>query len=187
MPASTHRSAVRMVAMVVLVALVGGCAGQGDESTTAGQSTSTTVAPTTTTVAPMTAEELAWLKAVTRQRKKINKVFSATGAVYLTRAKMTQYMNALRSGSRELARFGSPSDRLQPVYVLVKKARRSYDKGASCWAKAISVSDLSGAVTEANLRTFDRSIACGHDTQGNGSNLLVDAEEKGKAISAKAG
>jgi hypothetical protein len=188
MPASTRRSAARLVPIVLLVALVGGCAGQRDGSTAAGQSTtSTTVAPTTTTVAPMTVEELAWLKAVTRQRKKVNKVFSATGAVYLTRAKMTQYMNVLRSGSRELARIGSPSDRLEPVYVLVKKARRNYDKGASCWAKAISVSDLSGAVTEANLRTFDRSIACGHDAQGNGSNLLVDAEEKGKAISAKAG
>ena len=188
MPASTRRSAARLVAMVLLVALVGGCAGQRDDSTAAGQSTtSTTVAPTTTTIAPMTAEELAWLKAVTSQRKKINKVFSATGEVYLTRAKMTQYMNALRSGSRGLARIGSPSDRLEPVSVLVKKARRSYDKGASCWAKAIGVSDVGGGVTEANLRTFDRSIDCGHEAQGNGSNLLVDAEEKGKAISATAG
>ena len=188
MPTSTRRSAARLVAMVLLVALVGGCAGQRDESTAAGQSTtSTTVAPTTTTIAPMTTEELAWLKAVTRQRKKINKVFSATGEVYLTRAKMTEYMNALRSSNRELARIGSPSDRLEPVYVLVKKARRSYDMGASCWAKAISVSDVGGGVTEANLRTFDRSIDCGHEAQGNGSNLLVDVEEKGKAISAKAG
>jgi hypothetical protein len=188
MPASTRRSAARLVATVLLVALAGGCAGQGGESTAAGQSaTSTTVAPTTTTIAPMTAEELAWLKAVTRLRKKINKVFSATGEVYLTRAKMTQYMNTLRSCSRELARIGSPSDRLQPVYVLVKKACRSYDKGASCWAKAIAVSDVGGGVTEANLETFDRSIDCGHEAQGNGSNTLVDAEEKGKAISAKSG
>jgi hypothetical protein len=113
MPASTRLSAARLVPTVLLVALVGGCAGQRDDSTAAGQSTtSTTVAPTTT-IAPMTAEELAWLKAVTSQRKKISRVFSATGEVYLTRAKMTQYMNALRSGSRELARIGSPNDRLQ--------------------------------------------------------------------------
>jgi hypothetical protein len=46
---------------------------------------------------------------------------------------------------------------------------------------------VGGGVTEANLSTFRRSIDCGHEQQGNGSNLLVYAEEKGKAIKAKAG
>jgi hypothetical protein len=187
MPASTRRSAARLVAMVLLVVLIGGCAGQTDESTAAGQSTtSTTVAPTTT-VPPMTAEELAWLKAVTRLHKKIDKVFTATGNVFLTRAKMTEYMNTLRSCSRELARIGSPGDRLQPVYVLVKKACRTFDKGAKCFATAISVSDTGGGVTEANLRTFERSTDCAHEAQGNGSNLLADAEAKGEEIKAKFG
>jgi hypothetical protein len=135
----------------------------------------------------MTAEELAWLKAVTKLHKTIDKAFSAT-TVYLTRAKMTLYANTLRSCSRELARIGSPSDRLQPVYVMVKKACRTFDKGAKCWDAAIRVSDAGGGVTgTANERTFQRSIDCGGEAQGNGSNLLVDAEAKGEEIKAKAG
>jgi hypothetical protein len=171
------------------VLLVSGCAGQTDKSTTAAQSTtSTTVAPTTTTVPPMTAEELAWLKAVTNLQKKIHKAFSAT-SVYLTRAKMTSYVTTLRSCSRELARIGSPSDRLQPVYVIVKKACRTFDKGAKCYATAISVSDAGGGVSggTTNSRTFERSIGCAGEAQGDGINLLTDAEAKGEEIKAKAG
>jgi hypothetical protein len=187
MPASTSRSTARLAVPVLLALLVSGCAGQREEPTPAAQATtSTTVAPITT-IPPMTAEELAWLKAVTRLRTKINKVFTATGEVFITRAKLTEYMNALRSCNRELARIGSPSDRLQPVYVLVKKACRIYDKGAKCFATAISVSAPGGGVTEANVQTFERSLDCGHEAQGDGSNLLADAEEKGKAIRAKAG
>jgi hypothetical protein len=188
MPASTIRSAARLAILVLLVLLVGGCAGQTDESSTAAQATTSTVAPTTTTVPPMTAEELAWLKAITKLDKKIDKVFTATGTVYLTRAKLTSYAGTLRSCSRELARIGSPGDRLERVYVIVKKACRTFDKGAKCFDKAISVSSAGGAVTgEANARTFEQSLNCGHEAQGNGSNLLADAEAKGGAIKVKAG
>jgi hypothetical protein len=187
MPANARRSAARLVAMAVLVILVDGCAGQRNESTAGSRSaTSTTVAPTTT-IPPMTADELAWLRAVTRLRTKINSVLTERGEVFLTRAKMTEYVNALRSCSRELRRIGSPGDRLEPVHVLAKKACRSFDKGAKCWATAISVSEVGGGVTEANLRTFDRSIDCAHEAQGNGSNVLADAEAKGREIRAKAG
>ena len=189
MPASTTRSAARLAAAFLLVGLVGGCAGRAEESTSPAQATTaTTVAPTTSTVPPMTAEELAWLKAVTTLRKKIDKVFMATGAVYITRAKLTSYAGTLRSCSRELARIGSPGDRLEPAYVVVKKACRTFDKGAKCFDKAISVSSVGGAVTgEANARTFEQSLDCGHEAQGNGSNLLADAEAKGGAIKVKAG
>jgi hypothetical protein len=189
MPASTSRSAACLVAMVLLVALVGGCAGQADESTAGAQATttSTTVAPTTTTVPPMTAEELAWLKAVTKLHDKIDKVFFKEGTVHVTRAVMTSYANTLRACSRELARIGAPSDRLQPVYVLVKKACRTFDKGAKCFDTAIRVSDASGGVTTANLPTFERASECGTEAAGNGSNLLADAEAKGVVIEAQAG
>ena len=128
MPASNRRSAARLAVLVLLVMLAGGCTDEGTTSSGASQATTaaptTTVAATTTTVPPMTAEELAWLKAVTALHKKMEKAFSAT-SVYLTRAKMTSYANTLRSCSRELARIGPPGDRLEPVHVIVKKACRT--------------------------------------------------------------
>jgi hypothetical protein len=63
----------------------------------------------------------------------------------MIRAKMSELGNKLRACSRELRQIGPPSDRLQPVYVLVQKACRTYDKGARCLAKAASVSDAAGA------------------------------------------
>ena len=105
-----------------------GRAGEDATSTAASQATTTsaTVAPTTT-VPPMTAEELAWLRAVTRLHKGIDKVIHQSAT--LTRAKMTSDANTLRACSRELARIGSPSDRLQPVYVIVKKACADLRRG----------------------------------------------------------
>ena len=190
MPASTHRSAARLVVMVLLVVLAGGCAGEDATSTAASQATttSTTVAPTTTTVPPMTAEEIAWLKAITKLHNKINKDFSAT-TVYLTRAKMTSWANTMRRCSRELARIGSPGDRLQPVYVIVKKACRTFDKGAKCFATAASVSMADGGVVAGTAaeRIQQKAAECGSEAQGNGGNLLVDAQEKGEELRAKFG
>jgi hypothetical protein len=175
MPASPRRSAARLVAMVLLVVLVGGCAFRIEEST----------------VQPMTAEELAWLKAVTKLHEKINKVLTAPGNVYLTRAKMRSYVNTMRSCGRELARIGSPSDRLQPVYVIVKKACRTFDKGAKCFATAASLTTADGVIAGTREeRIQQRAIECGVEAQGNGSNLLADAEAKGEEIKifkAKAG
>ena len=135
----------------------------------------------------MTAEELAWLRAVTRLYKGIDKVIHQSAT--LTRAKMTSDANTLRACSRELARIGSPSDRLQPVYVIVKKACRTFDKGAKCWATAASVSMADGGVIVGTPeeRTQRRAIDCGGAAAGNGSNLLFDAESKGEEIKAKFG
>ena len=188
MPASTRRPAARLVVMVLLVVLAGGCAGEDGTSTGAAQATTTasTVAPTTT-VPPMTAEELAWLKAVTRLHKKIDKAVQQPGT--LTRAKMTSDANTLRACSRELARIGTPSDRLQPVYVIVKKACRTFDKGAKCWATAASVSMADGGVIVGTPeeRTQRRAIDCGGAAAGNGSKLLFDDDAKGEEIKAKFG
>jgi hypothetical protein len=90
---------------------------------------STTVAPTTSTVPPLMAEELAWLKAVTTLHERMDKALQQNDT--LTRAKMTSYATTLRTCSRELTRIGSPTDRLQPVHVIVKVCR-TYDKGANC-------------------------------------------------------
>jgi hypothetical protein len=60
-------------------------------------------------------------------------------------------------------RIGSRSDRLEPVYVIVKKACRTFDKGARCFATAARVSDASGAVLAGSPeeRTQHRATDCG--------------------------
>jgi hypothetical protein len=185
MPANHSRSAARLAVSVLLVLLVTGCGGQSNESTASGQSTTTTVAPTT--VPPLMAEEVAWLKAVTTLHKKMDKALQQS--VTLTRAKMTSYATTLRTCSRELTRIGSPTDRLQPVHVVVKKACRTYDKGAKCWATAANVSMADGGVVAGTPeeRIQSRAIECGGAAIGNGSNLLADAEAKGEEIKAKYG
>jgi hypothetical protein len=97
--------------------------------------------------------------------------------------------NALGACSRELRRIGSPSDRLQPVNTIVKKACRTFDKGAKCFATAARVSDASGAVVAGTPeeRTQNRALDCGFAAAGNGSNLLSDAENKGAEIKLQAG
>ncbi len=190
MPASTSRCAARLAVTVLLVGLIGGCGGE-TASTAPGEptTTTTTAAPTATptTVPPMTAEELAWLKAITRLHKRIDNAVQQE--ITLTRAKMVQLGNALGTCSRELRRIGSPSDRLEPVYVIVKKACRTLDKGAKCFATAARVSDASGAVLAGSPeeRTQRRATDCGFAAHGNGSNLLSDAESKGAEIKLAAG
>jgi hypothetical protein len=185
MPASSSRSAARLAAMVVLVLLVGGCAGKTSSSTAASTpgTTATTVAPTTTgTIVPL-AEE-AWLKAVTKLHQTIDKPF--TGSINMTRAKMVELGGTLRACSRELARIGSPSHRLQPVHVLVKKACRTYDKGAECFATAARVSAADGSVVVGTPeeKTQKQAMDCGFGAQGDGGNLLSEAEAKGEEIKA---
>jgi hypothetical protein len=189
MPASTRRPAARLTVTVLLVLLVGGCGGKTATSTAATQpntTTATTVAPTTTTVPPMTAKEVAWLNAIRKLHKKIDKPFLPSN-LNMTRSKMVELGNALGACSRELRRIGSPSDRLQPVNVVVKKACRTYDKGAQCFATAARVSDASGAVLAGSPeeRTQQRAMDCGFAAQGNGGNLLDEAEAKAAVIEAE--
>ena len=189
MSASTSRSAARLAVTVLLVLLVSGCAGKTKTATSTAASqpgTTTTVAPTTTTVPPMTAKEVAWLNAIRKLHKKIDKPFLPSN-LNMTRSKMVELGNALATCSRELRRIGSPSDRLQPVNVAVKKACRTYDKGAQCFATAARVSDASGAVLAGSPeeRTQQRAMDCGFAAQGNGGNLLDEAEAKAAVIEAE--
>jgi hypothetical protein len=189
MPAGTRRSAARLVAMVLLVALAGGCAGQRDDSTAAGQSTtSTTVAPTTTTVPPLDAKELAWLKGVSGVSAKVENSFQAQGSGQITRAIVLESSRQLAAWGRQLRRLGSPSDRLQPAYTLVRKAIQSYDKGANCYARAAGVISAGGAVDSGlEARMFEEAFDCGNAAEGNGTNLLYKADAKGKELKAKYG
>jgi len=182
MPATTRHSAVRL-ASILLVVLVAGCAGQTDEPSTAAAASTTTVAPTTTTLPPLTAEERAWLKAIPTVSRKIEKSIEAISD--LTPAAMARLANTFRSCTRELVRGGSPSERLQPVYVLVKKACKEYDKGAACFATAASVGiPFAGTPGE---RKQSKAIDCGFAAPGKAGLAVADAESKGAEIKAEAG
>jgi hypothetical protein len=185
MPASRSRFAARRAALILLVVLVAGCGGQTDEPSTAAAATSTatTVAPTTTTLPPLTAEERAWLKAIPTVSRKIEKSIEAISD--LTPAGMARLANTFRSCTRELVRGGPPSDRLEPVYVLVKKACRAYDRGAACFATAASVGiPIAGTPAE---RKQSKAIDCGFAAPGEAGIAIADAESKGAEIEAEAG
>ena len=189
MPAGTSRSVARLAAAVLLVVLVGGCGGQSKESTTASATSTTTsapttLAPTTTAPPPLTAKERAWLKAIPRVSGKIENAVGAS-TINVTPATMHAYANTLRSCRRELLGAGAPSDRLQPVYVLVKKACAQHDKGARCFDTAATLNPI-GPGTPAT-RAQDRAVECGLDQGTKGLSLLADAEEEGSKIQAEAG
>jgi hypothetical protein len=184
MPATTRRSAALVAVSILLLVLVAGCAGQTDQPSTAGAaSTTSTVAPTSTTLPPLAAEERAWLKAIPTVSRKIEKSIEAISN--LTPAAMARLANTFRSCTRELVRGGPPSERLQPVYVLVKKACKEYDKGAACFATAASVGiPFAGSPGE---RKQSKAIDCGFAAPGKAGLAVADAESKGAEIKAEAG
>jgi hypothetical protein len=98
---------------------------------------------------------------------------------------MLMLAKSFRSCRRELARGGPPSDRLEPVYVLVKKACKQYDKGAACFTTSARIGiPFAGAPED---RRRDKAFDCGFAAQGKGGVLLADAENKGAVIKAEGG
>ena len=88
-------------------------------------------------------------------------------------SKATSLARLLGSCGRELARLGSPSDRLREVDGLVKRACVQYRKSARCFAAFASAS---GETKQS--QAFD----CATAAQEEGSVLLIQAEAQGEAI-----
>jgi hypothetical protein len=190
MPFVTRRRSMLLAATIITVLLAGGCGGKATKSsasaTPASTAPATTAAPTTTGPPPLTAKERAWLTAVDKLGSKAEKAITGTTSEVITRAKLQSHASTLRGYSRQLQRLGLPGGRLQPVSVLVKKARQQFDKGAACYTTAAGVVSPGGAVEAGpNERTFNRAIDCAGAGEGNGLNSLLDATAKGKEISAK--
>ena len=188
MPSNTGRSTIRLATLTLLTLLASGCGGDSASPTAASTTTATTAAPTTTTIPPLDAKELAWLKGVSGVSAKVENSFQAQGSGQLTRAIVLESSRKLAAWGRQLRRLGSPSDRLQPAYTLVRKAIQSYDKGANCYARAAGVISPGGSVgSEAGARVFQEMFDCGNAGEGNGTNLLYRADAKGKELKAKYG
>ena len=189
MPSNTGRSAIRLATLTLLTLLVGGCGGDSASPTAASTTTATTAAPTTTTIPPLDAKELAWLKGVSAVRTKVEKSFQTKGAGTVTRAIMVEWSREMAAWSRQLRRLGTPSDRLQPAYALVRRVIQTYDKGAKCYARAAGASSESGAVVAGTPqeRIAREGLDCGGAAQGNGANLLYKADAKGDELKATYG
>jgi hypothetical protein len=193
MPSNTGRFAIRLATLTLLTLLTllaGGCGGDSPSPTAASATTTaTTAAPTTTTIPPLDAEELAWLKGVSAVRTKVEKSFQTKGPGTVTRAIMVESSQEMAAWSRQLRRLGTPSDRLQPAYVLVRRVIRTFDKGAKCYARAAGASSESGAVVAGTPqeRIAREGLDCGGAAEGNGANLLYKADAKGDELKATYG
>jgi hypothetical protein len=194
MPTLTSRRAVCLAAAVMAALLVGGCAGQAADSTagTAPRTTASTL-PTTTTAPPLTTEEVAWLDALTKMKetfeKKRDKVLRAgTGGV--SRALEALLGKTVGACGPDLARVGPPpSDRLQPVYALARKACQQFGKAARCHATVVRLSLPSGGVVVGSPqeRPWKQASRCSQVAGGKGLELLEQAEAKGVEIQVEIG
>jgi hypothetical protein len=190
----TSRRAVCLAAAVVVALLIGGCAGQAADSTS-GTTPGTTAStlPTATTAPPLTTEEVAWLDALTKMKetfeKKRDKVLRAgTGGV--SRALEALLGKTLGACGRDLARVGPPpSDRLQPVYALAKKACQQFTKAARCHATVVRLSLPSGGVVVGSPqeRPWKQASRCSQVAGDKGLELLERAEAKGVEIQVESG
>jgi hypothetical protein len=189
MPAVTSRRAARLTVAALCALLVTRCGKKATSTAASTPSTTTlaattTAAATTTTVGPMTGKELVWLEAISRLHTKIDKVLTNSPS-NLTSATMRAIANDLRGCTRELARLGPPTERLQPVYKLAKSGCAQYDKAANCFATAAAIgAPIAGTAEE---RKFNQALDCGFHTPEKGSLLLAQAEGKGFEIKEKAG
>jgi hypothetical protein len=187
MPAITSRHAARLTVAVVAAVLVVGCGGRSATSTAA-PTPSTSTLPTTTTIPQLSGEEVAWLDGLMKLQqtleKKAMRILSVAGGG-LTPELMVLYGKALGSCSRELTRLGSPpSDRLQPVYALAKKACQQFSKAQRCHATVARLSNFGGGVLSGSPqeRPWKRASACADAAEEKGRTLLAEAEAKGVEI-----
>jgi hypothetical protein len=180
------------VAVVCAVVMVGCGGGQSDTSTAASTPSTSTPEPTTTTIPPLTAEEVTWLDGLTMVKEELQKKkdkIAAAATTGLTRPLMVLLGKTLGSCGRELARLGTPSDRLQPVNTLAKKACQQLGKAARCQATMASLSDASGGsppVGSSQHQSWRRASDCADAAEQKGVKLLEDAHAKGTEIQISA-
>jgi hypothetical protein len=122
----------------------------------------------------MTGPELLWLQAVEQLLPKMNHVFNAA-PTNLTSSALASLAHQVCGCSRELARIGPPSARLQPVYELVQQACGEYDKGAKWLEDAARMGIPSSSAAE---RKSERKVDCGFAASGTGSEPLAQAQTR---------
>ena len=185
----TGRLATLLIPLVAGAVLCGGCTGgtveSTDEASPAASLTPTSdLTPTSTTAGqgPLTGQELLWLQAVERLLPKMNKVF-VDSPTDMTPAALRSLADQARGCSRELARLGSSSARLQSVEALVRQACREYDKGAKCFDDAARLGTPSSS---SEVRKLEQHVRCGFAAAGTGGRPLTEAQIKANEVRAAA-
>jgi hypothetical protein len=122
--------------------------------------------------------ELVWLDAVEKLSVRMDEILRDS-PTNLTPTALASLGDQLRDCSRELARIGAPSARLQPVHALVEKACGEYDKGAQCFAAAAGIGiPIAGTAGE---REQTEALDCGF-AASHGLIPLADALNLGAEI-----
>ena len=127
----------------------------------------------------LTAAESAWLDRVENLTAKIEKVFDDI-PTHLSPSALATAAKNLRGCNQDLARLGSPSQRLRAVQALMQKGCAQHDKGAQCFAAAARVGILFAG--SAAARTLDKAVRTNLGSDRRGSHhrrghheLAVDA------------
>jgi hypothetical protein len=132
---------------------------------------------------PMTGDELVWLEAINELHTDGNWFLGLPCCV--TTAQMRAIEEEMRGCTRELARLGLPTERLQPVYKLAQKGCAEYDKAAECMATAAKIG-APPAGTSAERKSGE-ALDCAFSAPTEGASLLADAVDRGFEIKAAAG
>jgi hypothetical protein len=187
----TSRRTMLLAVTLVSAVLVAGCHGKAIKSSASATATTSTASatpavPTSSGPPPLTRKERVWLTAVDTLAKKAEKAVTGKTSEFVTRAKLQSDASVLRGYSRDLQRLGLPGGRLQPVSVLLKNARRQFDKAVACYTTAAGIVSPGGAVEAGpNERRFTSAMDCAGAGEGNGLNDLLEAAAVGKEIRAE--
>lgn len=138
-------------------------------------------APTDALSNALTTGEMAWLDAVKKLSESMNNVF-VNSPTYITPNSLTTLADQLRGCSSELARIGSPTNRMQPVHALAAQACALYDQGAQCFTTAANIGiPLAGSAAD-KKRT--EAMNCGF-ASSEAVATLNDAINKGDEIKSQ--
>lgn len=138
-------------------------------------------APTDALSNVLTTSEMAWLDAVKKLSESTNNVF-VNAPTHITPNSLATLADQLRGCSRELARIGSPTNRLQPVHALVAQACTRYDQGAQCFTTAANIGiPIAGSAAD---KKHTEAINCGF-ASSESVTTLNDAINKGDEIKSQ--
>jgi hypothetical protein len=183
------RTGTRATAVVIACAalLVSACSAGREDAGAPPQTGSAThpATPVTTTepvVEPITPAERQWVKRIDKIRPRIDKPFQRNLTV--TRASMQSLVRVLDSCKTSLKDAGRPGERFRDAADIARKACDRYAAAAKHLEQAIAVSDVSGAVLAGSPEEdiFNRSLDHAFAAQGNGSNVMLRAEEEADRV-----
>jgi len=136
----------------------------------------------------LTEAETAWLTAASKTAARVDKELGRhPEAEEVTRSNLLALATVLRACSRDLARIGRPSQRLQPVYAAIQRACGHYDRAARCVETAASLIDAQAAPGSRADRKINEAMDCLSVGMTAGSTAMVDAKEKSIDIRVASG